>query len=308
MSSQAAFDRSSRLLVTWGGGPAALIYDVLTGSPTARLLHRGRITVARFAPTSNVLRPADWTGSPGSGMERPATSSVCSGAMSVAFSTWHSAIRRPGRNCKPRRDGTGVGSEVRHPCRDPPGSRRLRHRTRLQSGIGELIVTASRDRMARIFDADSGTLRATLAGHEEAVRDVAFGADPRTVATASTDGTIRLWDAQPFPVLELVDKVPSSAEAVAFGSAGAHRQRWPGIVRNRLFALSDDPRLAFPAQGFEALHAPGRSPSERARTVACSSPPIATARSESGGPTTSRTGSRYDARSSPIKVLGSATP
>ena len=92
VSSQAAFDRSSRLLVTWGGGPAALIYDVRTGSPTARLLHRGRITVARFAPTSNVLMTGGldrvarlWDGATGDQLR-------VFQAMSVAFSTWHSAI------------------------------------------------------------------------------------------------------------------------------------------------------------------------------------------------------------------------
>jgi WD40 repeat protein len=119
---------------------------------------------------------------------------------------------------------------------------------------GELISTASRDRMARIFDADSGTLRATLAGHEEAVRDIAFGADARTVATGSTDGTIRLWDARPFPELALVEKLPTSAEAVAFAAARRRILRaGRGDVRNRLFALSDDPQLAFPAQGFERV-------------------------------------------------------
>ena len=108
--------------------------------------------------------------------------------------------------------------------------------------------------MARIFDADSGTLRATLAGHEEAVRAAAFGADPRTVATASTDGTIRLWDARPFPVLRRVDKLASSAEAVAFEPGGSRIvSAGRADLRNRLFALSDDPRLAFPAQGFEGV-------------------------------------------------------
>ena len=108
--------------------------------------------------------------------------------------------------------------------------------------------------MARIFDADSGTLRATLAGHEEAVRAAAFGADPRTVATASTDGTIRLWDARPFPVLRRSTTLASSAEAVAFEPGGSRIvSAGRADLRNRLFALSDDPRLAFPAQGFEGV-------------------------------------------------------
>ncbi len=222
----------------------------------------------------------------------------------MAFSTWRSAIP-VGCSATASNDGTGrsVGSEVRHACRDPPGQHGFVSALDF-SPDDELIATASRDRMARIFDADAGTLRAALAGHEEAVRDVAF-ADAQTVATGSTDGTIRLWNATPFPTLRRVETLRSRAEAVAFRgerilSAGR------ADVRNRLFALSDDPRLAFPARGFEGV---ARSQplalgtSEDGRVLVSS---IATARSESGGLTT--TDSRCDGRSSPNRVLGSVTP
>ena len=255
VSSQAAFDRTSRRLVTWGDGPAAWIYDALSGVPTARLLHRGRITVARFAPTSNVLVTGGldqvarlWDGATGAPLR--VLRGHVGGVLDVAFSDSGGLVATAST------DGTGRVWDPRYATlvATLPGHAGFVTAVDFSPGLGELIVTASRDRMARIFDADSGTLRATLAGHEEAVRAAAFGADPRTVATASTDGTVRLWDARPFPVLRRVDKLASSAEAVAFEPGGSRIvSAGRTDLRNRLFALSDDPRLASPAQGFEGV-------------------------------------------------------
>ena len=255
VSSLAAFDRTSRRLVTWGDGPAAWIYDVLSGVPTARLLHRGEITVARFAPTTNVLMTGGrdkvarlWDGATGEQLR--VFRGHVGGVLDVAFSDSGNLVATAST------DGTGRVWDPRYATlvATLPGHQGFVSTLDFSPGRGELIVTASRDRMARIFDADSGTLRATLAGHEEAVRAAAFGSDPRTVATASTDGTIRLWDARAFPVLRRVDKLGSPAEAVAFEPGGSRIvSAGRADLRNRLFALSDDPRLAFPAQGFEGV-------------------------------------------------------
>ncbi|MGO9171656.1 MAG: AAA family ATPase [Rhodomicrobium sp.] len=62
---------------------------------------------------------------------------------------------------------------------------------------GKLIVTASHDRTARLWDAQTGRqLGEPLAGHTEWVVSAAFSPDGRLIVTASNDRTARLWDAQ----------------------------------------------------------------------------------------------------------------
>ncbi|MGD1804937.1 eIF2A-related protein [Dapis sp. BLCC M126] len=59
---------------------------------------------------------------------------------------------------------------------------------------GKTIATASNDKTARLWDADTGQELSTL-NHQDRVRAVAFSPDGQTIATASDDKTARLWDA-----------------------------------------------------------------------------------------------------------------
>jgi len=58
---------------------------------------------------------------------------------------------------------------------------------------GRLIVTASADRTARLWDAASGEEVRQLSGHSDWVWSAAFSPDGRLIVTASDDGTARLW-------------------------------------------------------------------------------------------------------------------
>jgi WD40 repeat protein len=60
---------------------------------------------------------------------------------------------------------------------------------------GRQIVSGSRDRTARIWDAESGRVLATLVGHEGLIFCVRFSPDGRRIVTGSSDGTARIWDA-----------------------------------------------------------------------------------------------------------------
>jgi hypothetical protein len=58
---------------------------------------------------------------------------------------------------------------------------------------GSRIVTASSDQTARVWDAKTGAILATLSGHNGWVNSAAFGPDGSRVVTASLDRTARIW-------------------------------------------------------------------------------------------------------------------
>jgi WD40 repeat protein len=60
---------------------------------------------------------------------------------------------------------------------------------------GARVLTASADRTARLWDAQTGAPVLTLAGHGDQVYAASESPDGKLVATASFDGTARLWDA-----------------------------------------------------------------------------------------------------------------
>ena len=60
---------------------------------------------------------------------------------------------------------------------------------------GRRVVTASRDKTARVWDAESGQPVTPPMKHEDMVNHAAFSPDGRRVVTASEDKTARVWDA-----------------------------------------------------------------------------------------------------------------
>jgi WD40 repeat protein len=68
---------------------------------------------------------------------------------------------------------------------------------------GRRIVTASADRTARIWDADTGQLRMTLAGLTSRLNMAAISPDGSRVATAAEDGTVTVIPVEPAALLSL---------------------------------------------------------------------------------------------------------
>jgi len=79
------------------------------------------------------------------------------------------------------------------------------------SADGRWLVTAGRqDHTARVWDADTGSLRSTMVGHSDNLVDASFSPDATLLATASFDNTARLWDARSGALLRVIHG-PSNA-------------------------------------------------------------------------------------------------
>ena len=60
---------------------------------------------------------------------------------------------------------------------------------------GKRVVTASQDKTARVWDAETGKPLGAPMTHEEGVNSASFSPDGKRVVTASSDGTARVWRA-----------------------------------------------------------------------------------------------------------------
>ena len=68
----------------------------------------------------------------------------------------------------------------------------------LQAGFspdGRKVLTASDDNIARIWNAETGKVIVTMAGHTASIAAATFNADGSKVLTCSEDGSIKVWNA-----------------------------------------------------------------------------------------------------------------
>jgi WD40 repeat protein len=96
-----------------------------------------------------------------------------------------------------------------------PGCDRLRSASFPPTGHG-LVVTASFDRTAVVWNADTGRIETVLDGNASTVTSAHFSDGARYVLTASSDGTARLWDTQTGVQLEEYDH-PARLTRAIFG-------------------------------------------------------------------------------------------
>ena len=88
------------------------------------------------------------------------------------------------------------------------------------SGDGRTVVTGSRDKTARIWEAGTGRLVHTLKAHKDAVTAVAFNPEGSVVASGSVDRTIIIWDAGSGQPITALPKESGFVNSVAFSPDG----------------------------------------------------------------------------------------
>lgn len=59
---------------------------------------------------------------------------------------------------------------------------------------GRYLATGAEDKLIRVWDIATRTIRNTFAGHEQDIYSLDFARDGRTIASGSGDRTVRLWD------------------------------------------------------------------------------------------------------------------
>ena len=84
---------------------------------------------------------------------------------------------------------------------------------------GTRILTASRDKTAKLWDASSGKLIASF-NHQDEVKDAAFSPDGTRILTASVDKTAKLWDAASGKLMASFEH-QDTVNAAAFSPDGA---------------------------------------------------------------------------------------
>jgi len=99
---------------------------------------------------------------------------------------------------------------------------------------GRYLATGAEDKLIRVWDIQSRTIRNTFAGHEQDIYSLDFARDGRTIASGSGDRTVRLWDieaGQNILILSIEDGVTTVAispdtKYVAAGSLDKSVRVW----------------------------------------------------------------------------------
>ena len=112
---------------------------------------------------------------------------------------------------------------------------------------GKLLVTASLDKTAKIWDASTGKNLLTVTGHNDGVRGAAFSPDGTRIATASDDKTVKMWEAATGKELLTLSGHTDPVWSVAFspdgtrlatGSRDKTAKLWNATTGKELFTLS----------------------------------------------------------------------
>ena len=216
----ASFGPDDRLVVAFGDGPKAWVFDARSGDVVAAVNQHTKVTSATIVPKRELLVTTGADGTArlwalsGKGRllhELRGNGEITAGAVSpdgrllITTST----------------DTTARAWEL------PSGvlvSDLIGHNNRVMGVAfnkdGSAFVTWSVDETARVWDRGHGAARVVLAGHGDAVTGASFDASGETVLTTTANGKARLWASHVDSDLEPVASVPTPIEAAEFSAAG----------------------------------------------------------------------------------------
>ncbi|WP_242051375.1 nSTAND1 domain-containing NTPase [Nostoc spongiaeforme] len=85
---------------------------------------------------------------------------------------------------------------------------------------GKMLVTASNDNTAKLWNTTTGREIMTLTGHLYGVTSVSFSPDGKTLATASRDWTVKLWDTTTGKQIKTFKEFSSRVLSISFSPDG----------------------------------------------------------------------------------------
>lgn len=108
----------------------------------------------------------------------------------------------------PKPTGPAATNDKMHMIRSSDYTRRAHEKDINALSISpndSIFATASYDKTCKIWDLDTGELKATLANHRRGLWDVSFCQFDKILATCSGDKTIKIWSLDTFSVLKTLE-------------------------------------------------------------------------------------------------------
>ncbi len=179
--------------------------------------------------------------------------------VNLAHSEWlHNNNVEAARNLLDRCPGDTIGWEwhyLQHVCRRQlltlPGKAWRQHNGLAYSPSGRFLACGAQQRTVGIYDAATGELVRTLAGHTGEVLSLAFSPDGRRLASAAEDHTVRLWEVETGKNLLALRGHQGKVRSVAFSPDGAKLASGSSDQTVKVWEVST---------GIELLTLPGHRP------------------------------------------------
>lgn len=103
----------------------------------------------------------------------------------------------------------------------------------------QYLISAGRDAHLKIFKVNNQyELHQDIAAHLFAINDIKFSPDGKLLATCSMDKSIKIWDAEQFKLLKVIDKARHAGHGTSINKL------WWSNYENLLVSASDDRRVS----------------------------------------------------------------